>query len=85
MTERMDILYALSPPISWKAITPNDSADIDPYCHALNVSADASVKVTCEDGTVTTLFIAAGIAFPCRVKRIWATGTTGAITINGAF
>ncbi|MCH2165776.1 MAG: hypothetical protein MK098_14160 [Marinovum sp.] len=35
-----------------------------------------TVRVTTVDGSELTVNVAAGVIFPIRAKRIWATGTT---------
>lgn len=57
-------------------ITPDDGADLGVAVRALNVAAAGAVRVTTVDDTVASVFVAAGTAFPVRVKRVWATGTT---------
>jgi len=34
------------------------------------------VQVTTSGGSVASVYIAAGTAFPVRATRVWATGTT---------
>ena len=57
-------------------ITPSDTADLAYVSRALNDAASGSVRVTTKDGDIATVFVAAGIPFPARVKRVWSTGTT---------
>lgn len=57
-------------------ITPDDAADLSHVTVALNVATPGRVRVTMQDGTVTDVSVAPGIAFPIRVCRVWATGTT---------
>lgn len=64
-----------SPATGLAEITPNDTADLVNVSRALNVSGDGTVRVTTLDGTIATIYIAAGITFPVRVTRIWQTGT----------
>lgn len=57
-------------------IVPNDAADLPELVSSLNVETPGSVRVTTRDGSTGTVFVAAGIAFPLRVAKVWATGTT---------
>ncbi len=65
-----------SPAASVFAITANDSADLAQFTRALNVATSGAVHLETVEGDEATVFIAAGIAFPVRAKRIFATGTT---------
>ena len=56
-------------------ITPNDSADLAWATRAINVAVSGTVRVTTVSNTTATLYVAAGIAFPIRAKRVFATGT----------
>lgn len=71
--------YARSPALpatSVAEITPDDSTDLAQVSLALNVATPGSVRVTTLGGDVVDVQIAAGVAFPLRVSRVWATGTT---------
>ncbi|KPP83940.1 MAG: hypothetical protein HLUCCA08_00365 [Rhodobacteraceae bacterium HLUCCA08] len=57
-------------------VTPSDTVDLPVASRALNVAQAGSVRVTTLDGSVGAIHVGAGMAFPLRVKRIWATGTT---------
>jgi len=57
-------------------ITPNDAVDLATVSRAITVAAAGTVEVTMLDGSVGSVYIAAGIPFPIRVTRVWATGTT---------
>ncbi len=57
-------------------VVPNDSLDLPTPSRALNVGVAGDVRVTTEDGSVVTVNIAAGVVFPIRAVRVWATGTT---------
>ncbi|WP_247742938.1 hypothetical protein [Shimia sp. R9_1] len=65
-----------APAVSLQEITPNDSADLSKTTRALNVASSGTVRLTTADGSVATLFVAAGITFPVRATRVWTTGTT---------
>lgn len=67
------------------AITPTDAeVDLAIIPRTLNVAASGTVRVMTLGGTVLTLYVAAGIQFSQRVKRVYATGTT-ATGIVGLF
>lgn len=69
--------YSLEAPAAGLvAITPNDDGDIDARIRGLNVAASGTVRVTAIDGTIGTVYVIAGIVFPIRVRRVWATGTS---------
>lgn len=57
-------------------ITPDDATDLSSPTRAINVAVTGSVRATMVSGNTATLHIAAGSAFPARVTRIWASGTT---------
>lgn len=65
-----------SPATRLEAVMPNDSEDLASVSRALNVATSGSVRVTTLGDSTETLHIIAGIAFPVRVRRVWATGTT---------
>ena len=57
-------------------VTPDDTTDLISVSRALNVATSGSVRLTSSDGSIATVHVAAGVAFPIRASRIWATGTT---------
>lgn len=57
-------------------ITPDDGADLAIASRAINVAESGAVRVTTTGGTTATVYVAAGIPFPVRATRVWATGTT---------
>lgn len=57
-------------------ITPNDGADLPRVTKALNAATAGLVRVTTDRGTEADVFLAAGVVFPLRVRRVWATGTS---------
>ena len=65
-----------SPPTLAQAIAPDDGADLAVATRALNVAEAGLVRVTTVGGTEAVLAVAAGIPFPIRAVRVWATGTT---------
>ena len=71
-----------SPPSHLLTITPDDGTDLSMTSRAINVAQSGLVQVTTVAGSTAAVYVAAGIAFPVRATRIWATGTTAAgITI----
>lgn len=65
-----------SPASSLSPVTPADGADLAQAARALNVATSGAVRITTVAGTTATVYVAAGIAFPVRARRVWATGTT---------
>ncbi|MGB0911956.1 MAG: spike base protein, RCAP_Rcc01079 family [Phaeobacter italicus] len=65
-----------SPAVRALEITPDDGTDLSEFSRALNVATSGTVRITTLEDNIVTLFVAAGIAFPIRVRRVWATGTT---------
>ncbi|WP_300009641.1 hypothetical protein [uncultured Roseobacter sp.] len=59
-----------------ESVTPNDVADLQRATRAINVATTGVVRVTTTAGVTDEVTIAAGIAFPIRATRVWATGTT---------
>lgn len=57
-------------------VTPDDFVDLPETTRCINVAATGAVRVTTIDGANGTIYVAAGIPFPLRASRIWATGTT---------
>lgn len=57
-------------------IQPNDAADLPVLTRKINVARPGFVRVTMADGSVGTLFLAAGSVVDLRVRRVWATGTS---------
>ncbi|WP_298976346.1 hypothetical protein [uncultured Roseobacter sp.] len=64
-----------SPPACLDAVIPDDNTDLAFASRSLNVATAGNVRVTTTNDDTQTLYIAAGIAFPVRAKRIHATGT----------
>lgn len=65
-----------SPASKLSAIIPDDTTDLPEACRALNVAGAGTIALVTVDGSTATVFVAAGIAFPVRARRILATGTT---------
>lgn len=57
-------------------IIPSDTADLDQPTSAINVSTPGTVRVTTIDGSVSSVHIHPGHAFPIIAKRVWLTETT---------
>jgi len=72
------------PPPRGFVISPDDAADLPYVTTCLNVAASGTVWVTTSGGDTIPYYVAAGIQFPCRARRVWATGTT-ATGIVGSF
>jgi hypothetical protein len=72
------------PATSVAEIAPDDAADLAQVTLALNVATPGTVRVTTLEGDVVDVHVAAGVAFPLRVRRVHATGTT-ATGIRGLY
>jgi hypothetical protein len=57
------------------AITPDDATDLPLATRALNVAQSGYVQLETVSGSLATLYIAAGVAFPVRARRVLASGT----------
>lgn len=73
-----------SPPTNIEEVVPSDVNDLAYLTIALNVATPGDVRVTTDSGTISTVFVDAGVVFPIRVRRVWATGTT-ATGIRGLY
>jgi hypothetical protein len=65
-----------------RAVTPNDSTDIDPYARVVCVSTGniSVIPVENADGVpVPFLAVAAGFVVPFQVRRVMSTGTTATV------
>lgn len=57
-------------------ITPANTPLTSPlYVRALLVAVAGNVKVTMADGSIATLYCAAGVVYKVIVSQVWATGT----------
>lgn len=65
-----------SPASHASEVSPSDTNDLANAGRAINVATAGTVRVTTVMGDIATITVVAGVAFPIRVKRIWATGTT---------
>ena len=65
-----------SPASLLEPVTPSDTVDMATPSRALNVQQSGTVRVSTTGGSTATLYVAAGIGFPVRATRVWATGTT---------
>lgn len=57
-------------------ITPDDGNDLAITSRAINVAQSGLVQLTTVAGSTAAVYVAAGITFPVRATRIWASGTT---------
>ncbi len=73
-----------SPATAIEEIIPDDQAELSAVTRAINVSGPGLVRMVTIDGFVGDVFIAAGVAFPIRARRVLATGTT-ATGIRGLY
>lgn len=65
-----------SPPSELIVVTPDDGQDLAFASRGINVAQSGTVRITSVTGSTATITVAAGIVFPVRATRIWATGTT---------
>jgi len=65
-----------TPATSLFTVIPDDVADLPWVTISLNVATPGTVRVTLMDGSIGDLTVRAGVVFPIRVSRVWATGTT---------
>ena len=65
-----------SPATRLASVEPNDDADLAWTTRALSVAQAGMVRVTTHGGETGDIFVAAGVPFPIRVQRVWASGTT---------
>jgi hypothetical protein len=73
-----------SPATNIEEITPSDVNDLAQLTIGLNVATPGVVRVTTAAGTISDVFIAPGVIFPLRVRRVWSTGTN-ATGVRGLF
>lgn len=66
----------VSPASHLATITPDDNTDLPNSTRGINVDSAGVVHLTTVDGDTGTVFVAAGIVFPVRARRVFATGTT---------
>jgi hypothetical protein len=67
------------------AVTQSDSA-VDPSGPFAAIEAtggSGTVKVTCIDGSIGSVYLPQGLIKPIAVKQVWNTGTTGGLSIVG--
>lgn len=65
-----------SPASHLAPVTPDDANDLPATCRALNVAASGLITITTVGGSTATVYVNAGVAFPVRARRVWASGTT---------
>lgn len=73
-----------SPATGIEEIIPSDTTTLAMTTRALNVGQSGILRVETSNGTIADIFVAAGIAFPLRVTKVFATGTTAG-TIRGLY
>ena len=77
-----DDFLTFSPDISGPAgngadIVPNNTVDFERVTRGIYVGGAGNLRVTFVGGQTVTLFnVVAGMIYPLRVSRVWATGTT---------
>ena len=57
-------------------VARDDATDLPSPTIALAVASPGTVRITAIDGSVGDVTIAPGQAFPLRIIRVWATGTS---------
>lgn len=72
-----------SPPENLLEITPDDGNDLSSTLRCVNVAAAGTLRVTTVGGSTATVYVAAGIWFPIRAKRVFATGTSATGIVGG--
>ena len=65
-----------SPPANAMSVIPDDTQDLAFVSRCINVASEGAMRITTLRGDTVTIHVAAGIAFPLRARRVWATGTT---------
>jgi hypothetical protein len=65
-----------SPATRMVEITPDDASDLTVVTRAITVEVAGHLQIVTAGGDVGRIFVAAGIPFPIRVRRVLATGTT---------
>lgn len=59
------------------AVTPSDSADFEIFYAAVSVNFEGNVKMQLlEDAAPVTVFLRAGVPYPYKPRRVYATDTT---------
>lgn len=58
------------------AVVPNDTTDLTTPSRALCVATAGMLRLTTVAGDEATVFVTAGVPFPVRARRVWATGST---------
>ena len=59
-----------------EAITPSDSAELNPPARGLFIGVQGNVAVLAEDDTVSVVLVDAVGVLPISVKKVLATNTT---------
>jgi hypothetical protein len=72
-----------SPGQGSRAVTPSDTADLDPPAMSLYVTTAGDVCFVGADGQEDTWAVPANFIIPVAVKQVKATGTTGGAGATG--
>lgn len=71
--------HKITPVVRWKGVTPSDTALIEPTPDSITAYTTAGViTIQGDDGVNATVYLALGVPFPCRPRRILATGAVAA-------
>ena len=68
----------------WKALTPSDTARVEPIPAAIRANVEGDIVAAGDDGVTATFTVTAGEVLQIQPHRILATGTT-AEGINGLY
>jgi hypothetical protein len=66
-------------------ITLSDSVDLANPTRAIRADAAGVVKITCMDGSTANCRFAAGETRSIRALRVWLTGTTAGMNLEGMY
>jgi hypothetical protein len=69
------MIESISPIRHSVAVTPHDTNNLSMACRALLVGVAGNVKVMYENGTVDTVYLAAGLWHGMYVLRVYSTDT----------
>ena len=67
---------ATAPAIRWRAVTPDDTATLDPMPRALFVGSGGTIALEDRTGTVVVWTVGGGQILPVAPQRVRATDTT---------
>ncbi len=66
----------MKPGVRWAAVTPNDSADLQPTPRGIYAAGAGDISLVGSDGVAVTFAFAAGEIKPLAAVRVRSTGTT---------